>query len=578
MKNRVLYTNLAILAMALLGFLLRMVQLLEDPGWVNPDSHRHFQAAVEMVWWNPLSWIAVYRGYFPFALWNSLLFSIAGADPLVQRFGTIVISFITAILIGYAVEKRVAYFSGVLATFTFATSPPLIVSAVQGIRTELTLFLWVLLYLIVQLPLSKRFGASRRSAAFGMTAALLFFNRVDMLPALGVFSAIVLIASKGWRHGRIWLPGASVFVGMVIAVMAANAFRYGEPLYFVDTQKSVFRYWANTEFAGQPGFPSKEEVGEDPRAGEPLTAWKYFMETLGPREALSRICRGYRSLLTGNFATGIYDFTGFPEHIGLAGLLSLIGLGAALWGRDWILILMPPVLALNSIWTYHHPEHDFRFYYAIIPFAIILICLGMKTFLFGLGGIMPRSIFRPVAGMVLFAFLLNPWNHDRAISFPFLKGPVGTVPQNAETEPIEIIPGVALVGWEVRRPGWLGIGSFAADSFEAGERLWVRLYFERTTEDPVSSFEYTFFLSNEATGEFGTIATRKVDGDRALRSLREGGMIRENFDYVIYPRTPPGKCQVRLRVESQGETFEIQLGELEVLPLGWNLVDPTDWG
>jgi len=572
--------RLLLIAAIAYGALLRLGTLLADPDFVSPDARRHFDAAEELFLTEPSSWLAVERGYLPFAYWNRLLFGLLFHHPIIQRLGTVILSVVLIGLIAWTATRLHGVWAGVFAAYLAALCPPLIEFSASGLRTDFQSCLWIGLFffLFVWRPNEEKERA--RWLIAGLLGWLIFLVRLDSLAALVAIALLAGMVRGVWRMPRHLAP-ALILVSLLTALLlAANAARFDDAFHFIDKQKNTFRYWANLEFQGTPGFPTEEEVRAYSRTGAPISAFEYFGSVLGWRETASRFYRGYRSLFLGNVGTGIYTFTAFPNQIGAAGVLTLIGLGLSLWWREWALPALLPLIVLGTVWTYHIPGgRDFRFFLPIIPIAILLAARGGVWCWNRIGNIKMNLMRWTVQLFLLALVVLNPWNHDLDRSFPWREGPVAWLPKSAERDPVALGDSLALVGWELRKIGPLGLWSRPFEKLRAGQRFRITLYW-KSIEEVVDSGSYIVALHQEELGEFGSLRPHPLAEKFPCRYWRPGQIIRDEIEYVVFPRVPPGTTSVVLKVYGAGLIQETtaELATFEVLPIGWSLVDPRNWG
>lgn len=585
-KNRIHFWTPRILLGVVLayGLVLRLSAVLEDPNFAYPDAERHFFAAGEIVLNEPTSWLAVPRGYLPFAWWNRIFFSLTFHHPLAQRLGTVVLSMALIVLVSVIVGSRLGAWPGVFAAYLMASSPPLILSAASGIRTDMTMCFWVGVYFFLfrRKPDSGR--DTQRWLLASFLAWLLYLTRVDTILALVLVFGYAFLSQKSYKQWKGPASGGLLFVVLMGLVLAANQARYDDPFHYVDREKNTLRYWANLEFAGEPGFPSAEEVEAFSRTGEPIPASEYFGSVLGWYETGSRFYRGYQSLFLGNVATGVYTFEGFPNQIGLVGGLTLVGLGLSIWKRRLAIPLLIPLVVVSGIWTYHIPGgREFRFFLPVIPFAVLAATEGAAWLWVRSPGLRYPALKNLLRVGATILVLVNPWNHDLARSFPWRVGPVAGVPNSAQRDPIRFGKHVSLEGWELRKIGPFGLWESSFEELTAGDRFRVRLFW-RSEPRILDPGTYSVALQQKDSGLFGTIRPRSLRPAPSLSNrdsaLSFGQPWIDEFEYLVYPRVPSGPTSLILKVESTDLTHEATktLTVFPVNPLGWALIDPRNWG
>lgn len=207
---------------------------------------------------------------------------------------------------------------GWLPAAAAAVSLPLVVESGRGLRLELEL---VLLLLFADLAFLKgRWRPLPRGLAVGAVAGLLVLTRASHAPGLGL---LILLAGRGWfASRRLLLPpvAALLLMGLLYSPHAAALYRaHGHP--FQD-QRIHARWFANQEFAGQPGFPSREAVARDGYLGGPLGFGSYLFGLHSVGEVAGGYLRGFGKLLSR------MDLIGRPEAV-----RALLGL--ELGWLDW---------------------------------------------------------------------------------------------------------------------------------------------------------------------------------------------------------------------------------------------------
>jgi hypothetical protein len=367
--------------------------------------------------------------------------------------------------------------------------------------------------------------------------------------------AIVLLTRGFWERPREWFEALAPPAILLGVVLFANWVHHDDPLYFVDREKSVFRYWANVEFKGQPGFPSVEEVRANSRVGEPLSATQYFGGVLGWRETASRFLNGYAKLLSKHVLTGIYRFDAFPNQIAFVGILTLFGIAAELVRRRWVIPVLIPLLFSGTAWTYDIVGgHDFRLFLVAVPFAIIAACEG--AWLVGrLVCRIDRAWLRRAAGCLVFAPVLhNPWNHDLKTSFPWRVGPTDSVPAQCGFDPGSPDRVPALIGLECREIGPLGLSSPPLTRLEPRRRFLTRTWWRASSAVPeTASYRVTTF--QEGKGRLGATRYKPLTRKYPLRFWQPGQIVLDEVECWVYSRPAPGQVQVRVEVAG-GDVIE----------------------
>ncbi len=573
------------------GVLLRVDRLVSTPKFVSPDALRHFVAAEELRADDPLGWFSVYRGYAPFAWVLRLFFGMTSHQPMIQRLVTVLFSVLLIFLVARIVQARRGEWAGLFAAYLTASNPALIGSSDSGIREDPYAVLWLTLFALVFVwrpcvspphPISPPPGgrerlapsplagegwggggdrcekgfsrqqllspASLRRAAIGLVVCLTFLTRVDSLLPLAGFVVLALLGNGFWRSLREWCEALAPFVVLFGIVLISNGGRHDDPFYFVDREKNMFRYWANLEFKGRPGFPTVEEVHANSRVGEPLSALQYFGGVLGWRETASRFLKGYAELLGKNVLTGIYRFDAFPNHISMVGILTLLGMASELYRKRWAIPFLIPLLFSGTAWTYNiEGGHDFRFFLVVVPFAIIAACEGAGFVWSQLQRIPQTWPRRAVMCVAVVWVVYNPWNHDRKTSFPWRVGPVDTVPAHCQYDSgtPERVPN--LVGLEFREIGPLGLPGPRLTHLTPRHRFLARTWWQ--IPRAISAVgSYRIVVYQETKGFLSSTRYQPLTWKYPLRYWRPGQIVMDEMECLVYSGLDAERAEVRLEV------------------------------
>ncbi len=80
-----------------------------------------------------------------------------------------------------------------------------------------------------------------------------------------------------------------------------------------------------------------------------------------------------------------------------------------------------------------------------------------------------------------------------------------------------------------------------------GEKIHISLWW-RAQERRDTDYEIYIFLQNEEGDSWGEIQREPLDGEYPTSRWEAGEIVRDRFDYLIPPDTPPGRYQVKLRL------------------------------
>ncbi len=245
---------------------------------------------------------------------------------------------LAVILLGYRVGAKL--FSrplGLLAALAFAINLPLVRESVRGLRLETELIL--LLLFIEAAFLAKFRSVWVRAGLCGLLGGALALLRTNYLVNLTV---PLVAAFAPWQRRAGW--AAALALALMVGLYLPHRWN-GHRLHGDWTWDNNARYWANIEFAGRPGWPSKAEMWRNTEGtGPKMTAFDYFFGLHTMPEFMAGNLRGL-SKIVGHMEVIAFHRTvarmtkldtrwldwGFQ-------LFGLIGLLMAAWipGRRWL--------------------------------------------------------------------------------------------------------------------------------------------------------------------------------------------------------------------------------------------------
>ncbi len=374
--------QLPLLGILLMGFLpryLNFLRVLYAPP--EPDA-AYFRVLASKL--RLFSDTGFYSGSFGFREPFFLLvakgsFLVFGESDTHLRFVSLAASLLAIALAWRLGRRLLSPRWGWLPAAGLACSVPLIVESGRGLRLEVEMVLLLLFVDVAFTRTSLRGGL--RAACAGVLGGLLVLTRSSHLPGLVLLTAL---AVRGWGAGRqrLLLGGLAVAVtaGLYLPHAAALARLHGDPFY---DQATHSRWFANMEFAGQRGFPSKEEVARNAYAGPRITFPEYLFALHTPAEVAVGYLRGFAKML---FHMELVGYTAAVERrLGLpvgwldwvVRLLAAGGLLLAALGRQtaWLAV---GVLALNFPVAFQYDRgvaERYRFTLVVFPFVLLGIGL-----------------------------------------------------------------------------------------------------------------------------------------------------------------------------------------------------------
>ncbi len=279
-------------------------------------------------------------------------------------------------------------FWGWLTALLLAVNIPLIVESARGLRLELELLLLA--------PWAGSFFAGKRftvpkAAWSGLLGGLLALTRFYYLP---VHIIAALYAAFSRRHRRaVKKVSAAALTTILIALLLALPHKYGlyktHGSFNYDTQY-VTRWFANVEFAGQPGFPSQEEVGGNAYLGNNVSYLHYVFGLHSFSEVAGTVISGYQK------AWRNFDLIGYTDRFSAAGFIDIAFTAMILAGliyiaanrRDllWLPLLVLLLLAVPIFPYGRGLLEKYRHLYHVFPLAAIIALLGTRFLLNKLSG------------------------------------------------------------------------------------------------------------------------------------------------------------------------------------------------
>lgn len=311
------------------------------------------------------------------------MFFVFGSSDLNLRILTVILSIGCIVLLFIVARSLFNGFVAVFATFLYATNSSLIVLSVRGLRHELfTMFVLVFVWFLIRgtrSPVKKLEGSLANQLTDQPT------NRPTDNPILlGLIAGIGLLANLGFysfifpgiiyfgirrrlHFTRIILP---IFLSLVVVspVLIHNRVLYGDFMYSVNVHAPFYR---NIEFAGKPGFPTKEEVANNSFCGPELTMFDYIFRLHSPAEVVRRSVVGFWRIYAGEFIGEIVLNNSLVLR-----LFYLLGIVWLVWSRRFdflvVFVLMGAPFSFFAGGTL-----DWRLISHIAPFAACITMVGV---------------------------------------------------------------------------------------------------------------------------------------------------------------------------------------------------------
>lgn len=212
--------------------------------------------------------------------------------PALRLFG-IGLSFVTVAVLFEFVRRHIGLIAAVIAALLYAMAPAFVFSAPRGLREDTTITLF-LLFCMVYLRMWNSRPRLRDYLLLGFVLSLNIGIRMSS-NGFGAGALAMLFAWGMWRH-RVswrlaWMPVLALAIGLApyVPFFFHCHKKYGDAFFSVNI---IAKFYSNLEFAGQPGFPTPEELKVDAFAGPPITMGEYMFGLLGPEQVTNRTLVG----------------------------------------------------------------------------------------------------------------------------------------------------------------------------------------------------------------------------------------------------------------------------------------------
>ena len=214
--------------------------------------------------------------FLPWVIW--LVSTLTAWTPTTVRFATVAVSMVEGVALLLLARRFVSRPAALVALLCFAGSPVLAHSAALGLREEALPAAWLLF--LLGCSLSRAHPSDRRfqviAVVAGVCAVLTRLNA--LLFVVPVYAGFAWLGGWGWR--RVAAAGAILFVA-VVPHLVNNKICSGDAF---DSTNIYGSWWRNFEFAGKPGFVTREEFAANGNAGERITTSQYVFGMHTPRE------------------------------------------------------------------------------------------------------------------------------------------------------------------------------------------------------------------------------------------------------------------------------------------------------
>jgi len=185
------------------------------------------------------------------------------------RFSSLIFHWLTVILVFWYGKKVISFTAGLTAALFIGTQPYLIQLSARGLRdSAFTFILALFIYLLFETRLKK----IRHIMAIFLTSLFSIYLRLHSLVQLIGLTLVFVIAKRKLKHGLVLITMILLIAWPLIAtnLKAYQTWNYSEEMHL--------KWNTNVEFAGQPGFSSKESITINPFQGPKISATTYFFK------------------------------------------------------------------------------------------------------------------------------------------------------------------------------------------------------------------------------------------------------------------------------------------------------------
>lgn len=221
-----------------------------------------------------------------------LFFIVFGVSATHLRFVSFTFSLV-ALYLTYRIGREWFHeAAGLIAAFILAVHPYLIQLGARGLREE---WFTALLLLFVYLGY-VRTSISRwaRAIVSGIIVGCIFLTRSECVPMIAIILLLYpLLTGKKWNYAM-----AAIALVLALSLWIPHQYsiynKYGDFFY---TANQYARFYANREFAGTPGFPTREEIAtKGMYYGRKMTPVEYYWAHHTPGQLLSGSMIGFMKI------------------------------------------------------------------------------------------------------------------------------------------------------------------------------------------------------------------------------------------------------------------------------------------
>ncbi|MFW5798102.1 MAG: hypothetical protein ACOCXX_00455 [Planctomycetota bacterium] len=302
-------------------------------------------------------------------------------------------------MIGVLATRVAGRFAGIAAMTVYSVSVYPLYFAITGLRQTtmgvLALGLIWFFILRVQSKPAKVF----RWTGLALCAAALPLVRMSSLAVVPMIATCYVALGFAWRRGTEGWKRRIMEAGIVAAVawVAASPFLVACKVHrgrFFSVMVPHAKYYRNQEFAGQPGYPTAQEVADDPYTGDDLTPGQYILGHHDVPEIAHRYVLGYWKSFTKHlgptFAASIGDDTTLVWWKVVPYWFWPLGVVVCFWGWRRPMLVVPAMFIVQFPFAFIVPLNvhlpggavlgvGYRFSMSMAPLMAVLIGAGLSA-------------------------------------------------------------------------------------------------------------------------------------------------------------------------------------------------------
>lgn len=322
-----------------------------------------------------------------------------GENHLLVRHTSAWVGLVMIGMIGVLATRVAGRFAGIAAMTVYSVSVYPLYFAITGLRqTTMGVFALGLIWFLILRAQSKP-ARVFRWIGLVLCSAALPLTRMSSLAVVPMIATCYFALGFAWRRGTDGWKRRAVEAVIVAAVawVAASPFLVACKVHrgrFFSVMVPHAKYYRNQEFAGQPGYPTVDEVAADPYTGEDLTPGQYILGHHGVLEIAHRYVLGYWKSFTKHmgpaFAASIGDDTTLVWWKVVLYWFWPLGVVVCFWGWRRRMLVVPAMLIVQFPFAFIVPLNvhlpggavlgvGYRFSMSMAPLMAVLIGAGLSA-------------------------------------------------------------------------------------------------------------------------------------------------------------------------------------------------------